>query len=45
MHFGTFVLTTEPVLEPIQKIKDIIISDSNFFGDFLIPKPGVIYPL
>ena len=45
MHFGTFVLTTEPIIEPIQKIKNIIANDENFEGEFMIPKPGVIYSL
>ena len=45
MHFGTFVLTTEPVIEPIEKIKNIITNDENFEGEFMIPESGVIYPL
>ena len=45
MHFGTFVLTTEPVIEPIQKIKNIITNDENFKGEFMIPESGVIYSL
>ena len=45
MHFGTFVLTTEPILEPVQKIKNIITNDENFKGEFIIPKSGVIYSL
>ena len=45
MHFGTFILTTEPILEPAQKIKDNISSDENFNGEFIIPEFGVIYSL
>ena len=45
MHFGTFVLTTEPVIEPIEKIKNIITNDENFEGEFMIPESGVIYSL
>ena len=45
MHFGTFVLTTEPVVEPIEKIKSIIKHDENFEGEFMIPESGVIYSL
>ena len=45
MHFGTFVLTTEPISEPIQKIKSIIANDENFKGEFMIPESGVIYSL
>ena len=45
MHFGTFVLTTEPVLEPIEKIKSIITNNENFKGEFMIPESGVIYSL
>ena len=45
MHFGTFVLTTEPILEPIQKIENIIANDKNFKGEFIIPRSGVIYSL
>ena len=37
MHFGTFILTTEPILEPAQKISEIISKDSSFKGDFIIP--------
>ena len=45
MHFGTFVLTTEPVVEPIEKIKNIIKNDEDFEGEFMIPESGVIYSL
>ena len=45
MHFGTFILTTEPILEPAQKISEIISNDSSFKGDFIIPEFGVIYSL
>ena len=45
MHFGTFVLTTEPIIEPIDKIKSIITNDENFIGEFIIPESGVIYSL
>ena len=45
MHFGTFVLTTETVLEPIEKIKSIITNNENFKGEFMIPESGVIYSL
>ena len=45
MHFGTFVLTTEPILEPIEKIKSIITNNENFKGEFMIPESGVIYSL
>ena len=38
MHFGTFVLTAEPVVEPIEKIKSIIKHDENFEGEFMIPE-------
>ena len=45
MHFGTFILTTEPILAPAQKISEIISNDSSFKGDFIIPEFGVIYSL
>ena len=45
MHFGTFVLTTEPVVEPIEKIKNFIKNDENLEGEFMIPESGVIYSL
>ena len=45
MHFGTFVLTNEPILQPIQKIKNIITNDENFEGEFMTPEFGVIYLL
>ena len=41
MHFGTFVLTTEPILEPIEKIKSIITNNENFKGEFMIPESGL----
>ncbi len=40
-----FVLKTEPILEPIEKIKNIIKNDENFKGEFMIPESGVIYSL
>ena len=45
MHFGTFVLTTEPILNPVQKIKEHILNDNNFSGNFILPKHGKIYIL
>jgi len=45
MHFGTFLLTTEPIDEPSQKIRDIILNDENFKSEFIIPELGNIYDL
>ena len=45
MHFGTFVLTTEPVMEPVKKIKHLIAEDKSFEGEFLIPEQGIFYSI
>ena len=45
MHFGTFVLTTEPVMEPVKKIKHLIAEDKSFEGEFLIPRQGIFYSI
>ena len=45
MHFGTFVLTTEPVLEPIEKIKSLVAEDKSFEGEFVIPETGIFYTI
>ena len=45
MHFGTFVLTTEPILDPGEKIKKHILNDRDFIGDFVLPEHGKIYIL
>ena len=45
LHFGTFVLTTEPILDPGEKIKKHILNDRDFIGDFVLPEHGKIYIL
>tara|TARA_B100000686_G_C16026707_1_gene588612 strand:+ start:85 stop:438 length:354 start_codon:yes stop_codon:yes gene_type:complete len=45
MHFGTFVLTTEPIDEPARKIEKIISQDDQINDQFIIPKHGKIYDL
>ena len=42
MHWGTFILTTEPIREPEVILNDLI-QKSNFQEDFFITmKPGSI---
>ncbi len=45
MHFGTFVLTTEPIDEPTRKIEKIISQNGQIKNQFIIPEHGKIYDL
>ena len=45
MHFGTFVLTTEPIDAPQEEIIKLIEEDSNLIDQFIIPEHGAIYDL
>lgn len=45
MHFGTFVLTTEPIDDPPKKLNKILENDKSLIDNFIIPKHGVIYDL
>ena len=45
MHFGTFVLTTEPIEDPINKMNEIMENDSSIINQFIVPKHGVLYDL
>lgn len=45
MHFGTFVLTTEPLDEPESRIKKIISEDQLINDQFIIPEHGKFYDL
>jgi N-acyl-phosphatidylethanolamine-hydrolysing phospholipase D len=45
MHWGTFILTDEPVLEPPLRLKEAL-KEQNLASDFFIsPKPGEILQL
>ena len=45
MHWGTFTLTDEPVLEPPARLKAAL-QEQNLAPDFFIsPKPGQILQL
>ena len=45
MHWGTFILTDEPVLEPPVRLKETL-KEQNLASDFFIsPKPGEILKL
>ena len=42
MHWGTFILTTEPIREPVNILNDLI-AKNNFDNDFFVTiKPGAI---
>ena len=45
MHFGTFVLTTEPINEPSKEIVKIIEKNKKLNDQFIVPEHGVIYDL
>ena len=45
MHFGTFVLTTEPIDAPQEEIIKLIEKDRNLIDQFIIPEHGAIYDL
>ena len=45
MHWGTFILTDEPVLEPPKRLEQAL-KDKNLTPNFFIsPKPGEILQL
>ncbi len=43
IHFGTFVLTTEPIDEPKTKISKLLKQNNISDDDFIVPKHGEIY--
>jgi len=45
MHFGTFLLTTEPIDNPSKRIKEILTREIEIRGEFIIPEHGKIYDL
>ena len=45
MHFGTFLLTTEPIDNPSKRIKEILAREIEIRGEFIIPEHGRIYDL
>ena len=45
MHFGTFLLTTEPIDNPSKRIKEILTREIEIRGEFIIPEHGRIYDL
>ena len=45
MHFGTFILTTEPINEPTKELIKNMSKRGMKDDSFIIPKPGKIYLL
>ena len=45
MHFGTFLLTTEPIDNPSKRIKEILTREIEIRDEFIIPEHGRIYDL
>jgi hypothetical protein len=45
MHWGTFTLTDEPVLEPPARLKEALKKQNLELDFFISPKPGEILQL
>ena len=43
IHFGTFILTTEPVNEPEEKVSKLLEANDVSGEEFIVPKHGEIY--